>query len=85
MKYVREWRKKAYHNDGARKDYHIINAGDILVLTTSKSQNVYLVVSDYSKPGCDVCALTRRQCTHYHFGCRPWHHLKNLETIMEDL
>lgn len=85
MKYVRSWKKKAYHNDGARKDYPILNDGDIMVLTTSKSKNVYLVVRDYSHPGCDVCALTRHQCTHYHFGCRPWYHLKKLDAIMENL
>ena len=85
MKYVRHWHKKAYRNDDQRKDYPMIEAGDILVLTTSKCRNAYLVVMDYSHPGCDVCALTRHQCPHYHFGCRPWHYLKKLDTIMEDL
>ena len=68
MKYVRNWHKKSYYNDSQRKDYPMIEAGDILVLVTGNTRNSYLVV-EHNSPGCPACALSRNKCAHYHFGC----------------
>lgn len=83
MKHILKYNKKSYEYVEERGPS--IAIGDVVVLSSSKKDDVYIAKRSETS-GCDTrCPVGMRRCVHYYFECPSYTCLEKIDDIMENL
>ena len=84
MKHIIKYNKKSYEH--VKELGPSISMGDVVVLSSSKKDDVYIAKQGKTIGRCDDrCAVGMRRCVHYYFDCPDSLYLDKIDNTLENL